>query len=147
MTEIRFSPLSPFFSPSQPLPYMQARISAGFPSPAADCLEDMLDLNAYLVARPAATFIVRITGDSMTGAGIHDGDLAIVDRSLSPLDDDIVVAALDGEMTLKRLRRGRDAVFLVPANPKYPPIRVDPENDLVIWGVVTSVIHHTRRRG
>ncbi len=119
-------------------------VSAGFPSPAEDYVEDGLDLNSYLVRHPSATFFVRASGDSMLGAGIHDGDILIVDRSLDALDKSVVIAVVDGELTVKRLRRSNDAVLLVADNENYKPIVIDGEQSLVVWGVVTSVIHSLR---
>jgi DNA polymerase V len=117
-----------------------SRIAAGFPSPADDHLEGPIDLNAHLVAHPAATFVVRVEGDSMTGAGIRDGDLLVVDRSREAQSGSIVVAVVDGELTLKRLRFGRQGVRLEPENPAYKPIVVRENAELVIWGVVAHAI-------
>jgi len=124
------------------LPLYTAAVSAGFPSPAEDHLEGSLDLNALLIRHPAATFFVRVAGDSMTGAGIHSGDILVVDRSLEAVDGRIVVAALNGELTVKRLRLRHGGRLLLEAeNPAYPPIPVAEENDFMVWGVVTSVVH------
>ena len=123
------------------LPLFESRVAAGFPSPADDHLEKTLDLNELLVRRPAATFFVRVEGTSMIGAGIHPGDILVVDRAEEAQDGQIVVAAVDGELTVKRLRRERARVYLQPENPDYRPIEITGETDLVIWGVVTSVIH------
>lgn len=123
-----------------PLPLYTSRIAAGFPSPADDHLEAPLDLNEHLVKHPAATFVVRVDGDSMTGAGIYNGDLLVVDRSLDAKSGSIVVAVVNGEMTVKRLwMRGRH-IRLVPENPAYKPIEIRDGLDLVIWGVVAHVI-------
>ncbi len=124
-----------------PLPLFESRVAAGFPSPADDHLERTLDLNELLVRRPAATFFVRVEGTSMIGAGIHPGDILVVDRAEEAQDGQIVVAAVDGELTVKRLRRERARVYLQPENPDYRPIEITGDTDLVIWGVVTSVIH------
>ena len=121
-------------------PFFLARISAGFPSPADDYMESALDLNAYLVRNPAATFMVRVGGDSMAGAGIADGDLLVVDRSEEAVHGKIVVAVLDGELTVKRLQIRKHVRLLVPENPKYKPLRIEPGQELQIWGVVTGVI-------
>jgi DNA polymerase V len=123
------------------LPLYSSKVQAGFPSPADDFMEGKLDLNQYLIKRPAATFLVRATGDSMINAGIHEGDLLVVDRSLTPLDGKVVIAAVDGYLTVKRLGIRKDAMWLFPENDKYPPIEVNPEADNYIWGVVTNVIH------
>ncbi|WP_419421183.1 LexA family protein [Legionella sp. D16C41] len=118
-----------------------SKVAAGFPSPADDYLESTLDLNEYLIKHPAATFMVRAQGDSMQGAGIYNGDLLIVDRSIEAADGKIVIAALNGELTVKRLSCRNSRVRLVPANPNYSPIDITEEVDLVIWGVVTHIIH------
>ena len=123
------------------VPLYACKISAGFPSPTEDYVEGKLDLNDYLIKNPAATFLVRATGDSMLGAGIHPGDLLVVDRSIKPNHDHIVIAAIDGELTVKRLRKQNNEIALCPENDRYTPIQLSTENDLVIWGVVTSVIH------
>lgn len=123
------------------IPLYCASVSAGFPSPAEDYLEAKLDLNELLIKRPAATFFVRVSGDSMQNAGIYDGDILIVDRSLKPTDGKIVIAAVDGQLTVKRLQKTSKGLFLMPENPQYTSIEIKPESDLYIWGVVTSVIH------
>jgi DNA polymerase V len=130
-----------------PLPLFGTRLRAGFPSPADDYLEGKIDLNKYLVEHNAATFLVRIEGDSMTGAGIFPGDIAIVDRSLvdgdlKAMHGKIVLAVLDGEFTIKRLRVKGKAVSLVPENDKYQPIAVAEGSDFTIWGVVKHSIRH-----
>ena len=118
-----------------------SRVAAGFPSPADDHLESPLDLNAHLVAHPAATFVVRVQGDSMSGAGIRDGDLLGVDRAREAQSGAIVVAVVDGELTVKRLRRQDGRISLVPENPDYAAVEVSPEASFEVWGVVTSSIH------
>jgi DNA polymerase V len=132
--------LVPDFSKSQELTIVDATISAGFPSPAEDYSEERLDLNKKLVLHPASTFYVRVNGDSMGGDGIHHGDLLVVDKSLPPKDSSILVCFIDGEFTLKRLVSNEDGHFLMPSNPKYSPIKIDPENDFRLWGVVTYSI-------
>ena len=124
-----------------------ARIRAGFPSPAADYVEDGLDLNAYLVNRPVSSFIFTVQGDSMSGAGILDGDKVIVDRSLPAHHNDIVVAEVDGEYTLKRLFRQNGRVELRPENPGYPVIAFRDGEELRIWGVVTGAVRRYPARG
>jgi DNA polymerase V len=114
-------------------------VPAGFPSPADDYTDGQLDLNELLIQRPEATFFVRVEGDSMVGAGIHSGDLLIVDRSAEATGGEVVVAAIDGELTVKRVCRRDGALWLVAENDAYPPIEVTTE--LVIWGVVEHVIH------
>ena len=124
-------------------------VVAGFPSPAEQYLEPPLDLNELLVKRPAATYFMRVEGDSMSGAGISGGDLLVVDRSLRPADGDIIVASVDGDFTVKTLRlggggRGTEAggqVRLVAANPNYPDIVLEPGQELDYFGKVTACIH------
>jgi DNA polymerase V len=123
------------------LPFYGVAVSAGLPSPAEDYLEGKIDLNQHLVKNPSATFLVRATGDSMIEAGIHSGDVLVVDRSLKPLDQKIVIAVLNGELTVKRMHYQKRRLFLMPANPNYPAISVTEEMELQVWGVVTSVIH------
>jgi len=123
------------------LPLFLSSVKAGFPSPADDFVETRLDLNEYLIDHPEATFFVRVSGDSMIRAGIHTGDILIVDRSLEPKNNDIVIAIIDGEFTVKRLKKYGDRVFLVPENPNYKLIEIKPESDFLIWGVVKYVIH------
>ena len=123
------------------LPLYLSPVKAGFPSPADDFVDRKLDLHEYLVHNEAATFFLRAQGDSMIGAGIHDGDLLIVDRSVEAAHDKIVIAALDGELTVKRLQRTRGQVFLAPENPDYPVFDITEKEYVYIWGVVTYVIH------
>lgn len=122
------------------IPFMLSNAPAGFPSPADDYIENTLDLNEYLIANPVATFMMRVSGDSMIGAGINDKDVLIVDRSKEPLSGKIVVAVLDGELTVKRLKKSGKGYLLVPENPDYRPIKVQGEQELVIWGVVTGIV-------
>ena len=123
------------------LPFFGSRIPAGFPSPADDYVENKLDLNEYLVSHKEATFFLQVQGDSMIGAGIHDGDLIVVDRSLNPAHKKIVVAVVDGELTVKRLLLNKRKTLLVPENPHYKAIEITDEQSFQIWGVITSVIH------
>lgn len=123
------------------LPLFAVPVKAGFPSPAEDYLEQNLDLNEYLIQHPSATFFVRVDGESMRGAGIQKGDILIVDRSLEPSHGKIVIAVINGEFTVKRLRLHQDKVFLEPENPQFSPIEINPNWDFQIWGVVTYVIH------
>ncbi len=125
----------------------EAKVSAGFPSPAADYEEDKLDLNKYLIKHPAATFFVRVTGYSMMGAGIYSGDLLVVDRSLEPRDKSVVIAVIDGELTVKRIRIGNAStplsrkITLEPENENYSVQQITEDTDFQVWGVVTNVIH------
>ena len=122
-------------------PLFFSSIKAGFPSPADDFIENRLDLNDYLIEHPEATFFVRVSGDSMINAGIHSGDLLIVDKSLKAESGDVVVAVVDGEFTVKRLKKVKNRIFLVPENPNYPIIEIKEGRDFMIWGVVKHVIH------
>ncbi|GAB3547475.1 S24 family peptidase [Arthrobacter tumbae] len=117
-------------------------IPAGFPSPSQDYYEKGIDLNKHLIADTTSTFIVRVSRDSMTGAGISDGDELIVDRSLTPEDGSVVVAVLDGELSIKRLRITARGVVLAAENPAFPDIVVAELSDLSIWGVVTRCLHY-----
>jgi DNA polymerase V len=122
-------------------PLFVSTVKAGFPSPADDFLEEHLDLNKYLVPHPEATFFVRVSGDSMLNAGIFPGDILIVDKSLDPFQNQIVVAVIDGEFTVKRFRKEGSKIFLVPENSKYKPIEIRSGDDFTVWGVVTHNIH------
>ena len=122
------------------VPLYMSPVAAGFPSPAEDYVEGTLDINAHLVRPPAATFMLRVVGDSMTGAGILPGDLLVVDRSVEPVAGHIVVAALGADLTVKRLLGDKNRWTLVAEHPDFPPIRVGPERDCTLWGVVTGVV-------
>ena len=122
-------------------PIFMAPVAAGFPSPAEDYIEGTLDLNRHLIKHPAATFFVRATGDSMIKAGIHPGDILIVDRAVEPADRKVVIAVVNGELTVKRIRMADGRIFLTPENDDYPPIRIEAGMDFQVWGVVTNVIH------
>ena len=123
------------------LPLFSGKVAAGFPSPADDYVEKNLDLNELLVQKPAATFFVRAQGESMLGAGIHPNDILVVDRSIEPVPGKIVICALNGELTVKRLERENEQWQLKAENPAYPDIVIHEELEMVIWGVVTNVIH------
>ena len=133
-----------FFKPSVQtkieLPLVEATISAGFPSPADDYSEARLDLNKELITNESATFYARVRGDSMTLAGISDGDLLIIDKSKTPVNGSVVVCLIDGEFTVKRLQKKGNQFYLMPENDNYQPIKIKPENDVTIWGVVTYTI-------
>jgi DNA polymerase V len=122
-------------------PLFGHKVAAGFPSPADDYVEERLDLNSLLVRNRSATFFLRVQGHSMTGAGIHDGDIIVVDRSLEPVDRSVVVAVVDGELTVKRLRLHNGRTELHAENPDYAPIELQQDQDISIWGVVTSAVH------
>lgn len=122
-------------------PLYSSRVQAGFPSPADDYIEAYLDLNEHLIKHPSATFFVKAEGQSMIGAHIQPGDLLIVDRSITPSHGKIVIAAIQGELTVKRLYQQNGVVKLIPENPEFPEIDISEESELVIWGVVTHIIH------
>ncbi len=124
-----------------PLPLFIHTIPAGFPSPAEGYMDEVLDLNQLLVSHPAATFFVRVQGESMQEANIHSGDVLVVDRSLTAKHRDIVVAILNGEFTVKRILKRGNYLLLAAENRNYPPIQVDEHQDFQVWGVVTYVIH------
>lgn len=127
--------------PTLPL-YMQP-VKAGFPSPADDFLDNKLDLNEFLIQHPASTFFLRVSSSSMRNAGIYIGDVLIVDRSLEPANNAIVVVALDGELLIKRIKHEKNAIQLLSDNPHFETITIAEEQNFQVWGVVTSVIHKT----
>lgn len=130
----------PSFDKKSDLPLVEATVSAGFPSPADDYLEARLDLNKALITNESATFYARVRGDSMNLAGISDGDLLIIDKSIPAHNRSIVVCLIDGEFTVKRLKMEGKDYFLMPENDAYRPIKIRSENDVMIWGVVTYTI-------
>jgi len=115
-------------------------ISAGFPSPADDFKETRISLDRELVKNKEATFYARVSGDSMVGAGLDDGDLLVIDRSLNPENGKIAVCLVDGEFTVKRIKKEKNKLYLMPENKQYKPIELKEENELIIWGVVEYVI-------
>jgi DNA polymerase V len=123
------------------LPLYLNPVSAGFPSPADDYLDRNLDLNEHLIGNPTATFFVRACGDSMIGANINDNDILIVDRSISAENGSIIIAALNGELTVKRLKTKAGKLFLIPENDAYPRFEIHEETSFEVWGVVTYIIH------
>jgi len=125
----------------QPLPQFLEGVQAGWPSPAADYVEQSLDLNELIVKHPAATFYIRVEGDSMRDAGILSGDILVVDRSLEPSNGKIVVAVINGEFTVKRIVLTQNGIILGSENRAYPSFQVDAETDFQVWGVVTYAIH------
>ncbi len=124
------------------IPYFEGGVSAGFPSPAEDHMQSKLDLNDLLIDHPSATYYVRVNGNSMLDAGILSGDLLVVDRSLEVRDNSIVVAHLNGEFTVKRLKKRKGKIFLEAENKDYKPIEITEEIDFEIFGVVAHAIHH-----
>lgn len=133
---------NPKASPSLAIPLFNCRVSAGFPSPADDYVERKLDLNEHLIKHPSSTFFVKVEGDSMINAGIHSGDLMIVDRSLTAKDGSVIVAVVNGEITVKRFRKTATRVFLQPENIANSVIEILEGTSFEVWGVVTQVIHN-----
>ena len=125
-------------------PLLGDSVSAGFPSPAQDYIESELDLNEYLIKHPAATYFVRVAGNSLIDAGIFDNDILIVDRSIEPINKKIVIAILDGELTVKRLYIQNNRWYLSPENSSFPNLEITSDSDLIIWGIVIYSIHPTR---
>ena len=124
------------------MPYFENGVSAGFPSPAEDHMHSKIDLNNLLIENPSATYYVRVNGDSMLGAGILSGDLLIVDRSIEVTNNCIVVAHLDGEFPVKRMKKIKNKIFLQAENNNYKPIEITKEMDFELFGVVAHAIHH-----
>lgn len=120
--------------------FFEDRVQAGFPSPAQGEYADSIDLNRALITNPAATFCARVIGNSMVEAGINEGDLLIIDRSLTPHDGNIAVCFVDGDFTVKRLNVRDDGIYLTPANAKFPELRVSEDSNFQVWGVVSHII-------
>ncbi|WP_396163446.1 LexA family protein [Flavobacterium sp.] len=133
-----------FFLPDpsgiQKNPFFSGGIKAGFPSPAADFEENKISLDKTLVKNSEATFYAKAVGNSMTGAGIDDGDILVIDRSLEPVHHKIAVCLIDGEFTVKRIKKDGEALFLMPENSNYKPIEINLHTDFTVWGIVTYVI-------
>ena len=127
------------------LQVFDSRVQAGFPSPAQGAFADSVDLNHELINNPASTFCARVIGDSMVDSGINEGDMLIIDRSLEPHNGDIAVCFIDGDFTVKRLLINADGIFMVPANRKYPVIKVPDESNFIIWGIVSHIIKKLNR--
>jgi len=123
------------------IPLYSSKVSAGLPTMSEDFIEGHIDLNHHLIRNPSKSFIVRVSGDSMIEAGIHPDDLLLVDQSIEPENGKVVIAVINGELTVKRLWFQGDQVYLMPENPGYSGIEVTPDMNFQIWGVVTSVIH------
>lgn len=130
----------PDFETGNAMPFYEQGVSAGFPSPALDFMQKSIDLNTALSENPLATFFVKVDGHSMTDAGINDKDVLVVDRSLSATDNSVAVCFIDGEFTVKRIKLEKDALWLMPENKNYQPIKVDEHSQFQIWGIVTYVI-------
>lgn len=122
------------------VPLFSDSVRAGFPSPAEDFVERKLDLNQYIIKSPASTFFVRVQGDSMIDLGIANGDLLVVDKSIEVKNNDIVIASVDGGITVKVFIKDSKGIWLVPANRKYKPLLINESKDLEIWGVVISCV-------
>ena len=140
-TSTKLEIFRPCLNQPQVFPLYSSKVSAGFPSPAYDNLEKTVDLNSYLIKRPAATFFVRVNGDSMINAGINDNDILVVDRSIKPSHGKVIIAVLDGQMTVKRLHKRSGKIILMPENDLYKPIEIQSHMNIEIWGVVTSSVH------
>lgn len=120
-------------------------VKAGYPSPAQDFEEEKLDLNRFIIKHPLSTFLIRVSGNSMKDAGIEDGDILVVDRSLEPRNGDIALCVLNGEFTVKRIKiTPENEIYLIPENPDYSEIKIKETDDFQIWGVITYIIHRTR---
>ncbi|WP_194767016.1 LexA family protein [Tamlana sp. I1] len=133
---------APDYSTELELPFVDSGISAGFPSPADDFLDINIDLNKHLIKNPSTTFYGKVKGNSMIDAGIHDGDLLIIDKSLEPRDNKIAICFVDGEFTVKRIKIEKEIIWLIAENKDYPPIKVTKDNDFIIWGIVINVIKY-----
>ena len=120
-------------------------IHAGFPSPAVDHAGERIDLTREMTPHPETTFYAHVQGESMRDAGILDGDIVVVDRSLDPKNGDFIVAFIDGEYTIKEFKQEHDCAWLIPHNPAFQPIQVTAESNFMVWGVITYAIHRTRR--
>lgn len=134
---------SPDFHSFSPVCFVEG-IRAGFPSPAQDYMDTVFDLNKELVHNPTSTFYGRVSGTSMVDAGIYDGDILVIDRSIEPANGLRAVCFVDGEFTIKTLKVTKTSVYLMPANAEFKPIKITEENNFMVWGVVTYVIHKCR---
>ncbi len=128
---------------SLPLPFFDFGVRAGFPSPAQDFAEHTLDFTRDFVPHPEATFYARVRGDSMKDEGIHDGDIAVIDKAVEPKHGHLVVAMINGEFTLKRFHRKANRIFLMPANPTFKPIEIQEGDEFTVWGVVRMILKST----
>ena len=126
------------------IPLFTSTVPAGFPSPADDFIDSTLDLNEMIIQHPSATFFVKARGESMINSGINSGDILVVDRSIEPQNNTIIIAILDGELTVKQMKKKGEKLFLMPSNPHYQPIQITSEVDFEVWGTVTHVIHKTK---
>lgn len=140
MEEIKISQLNQEEEMTSGLQFFEGRVQAGFPSPAQGEYADSIDLNRALITNPAATFCARVIGNSMVDVGINEGDLLIIDRSLTPHDGSIAVCFIDGDFTVKRLSVKEEGLFLTPANASYPELRVGEDSHFEVWGIVSHII-------
>jgi DNA polymerase V len=130
----------PNYESNTKVSFIKEGVSAGFPSPAADFMENSIDLNKELSTNTIATFYIKVKGNSMIDAGINDKDVLVVDRSIEPQNNKIAICFIDGEFTVKRIKIDKNCLYLMPENKNYEPIKITVENQLVIWGIVTYVI-------
>lgn len=142
---LRIILLHPELNSHVELPFADGGVAAGFPSPGQEYISESIDLNHLLISNPAATFIAKVVGLSMVEEGIDEGDLVVVDRSINPIDGDLVICCLDGDFTLKRIHFTSHGVSLMPSNSHYSPIEVSPDSQFMVWGVVTHTIKSNRR--
>lgn len=140
MDEIKISQVKQEEEKTSGLQFFEGRVQAGFPSPAQGEYADSIDLNRALITNPAATFCARVIGDSMVDVGINEGDLLIIDRSLTPQDGNIAVCFIDGDFTVKRLSVKQDGIYLTPANASFPELHVSEDSHFQVWGVVSHII-------
>ena len=131
---------TPDYATEMEIPFVDTGISAGFPSPADDFIELTIDLNKFLIKHRDTTFFAKVKGHSMKNAGIFDGDLLVIDKSLEPQDGKIAICQIDGEFTVKRIKKDKDCYWLIAENEDYKPIKVTPDNELMIWGIVIHCI-------
>lgn len=131
---------TPDYSTSVELPFVDGGLRAGFPSPADDFLEVKIDFNKEYIKNKDATFYARVKGNSMKNAGIFDGDVLVIDRSIEPQNDKIAVCVIDGEFTVKRIKIDEGVVWLIPENEEFLPIKVTADNEFIVWGIVTASI-------
>ncbi|WP_415718253.1 LexA family protein [Maridesulfovibrio sp.] len=133
--------LSPAAADITELPLLLSEVIAGFPSPADDYIDKTMDLNEHLISNKAATFLIRAYGDSMLDANISEGDILVVDRSKDAHNNSIIIAVVNGELTVKRIKQQNGRIYLVPENPDYSPLEITAETSFEVWGVVTYIIH------
>lgn len=133
-------------SSTLPLQFADEGIRAGFPSPAQDYMEQAIDLNKELIRHPGSTFYGRVVGNSMSGEGIDEGDILVIDKSQELIDGDLAVCFINGEFTVKRVKLEKDYAWLVPSNPDYEPIKVTKDDEFTIWGIVTYTVKNRRKR-